>query len=254
MPNRGTGESTPPRAARGIDRYSVGDRRPGPVARACGRTTGGVHHRLWDPRRAPVRPGRLGSTMRRLAEAGMPGEFPFTRGLHPTMYRARPWDFAARSSASEPRWTRTGVTSSSWPRAGGRGRRTLQRLGSPDLVGLDSDDPRSRYEGRVGVAIDTIHDMEDLFEQGFRWTGSPRRSRSTTRRPGDPRHVRAGGRAASRRRARRPRRHASGTTHSRRSTRRRPSSPPARQSALLTDVVVFWRHMPNIDAIAAFCG
>jgi methylmalonyl-CoA mutase N-terminal domain/subunit len=92
---------------------------------------------------------------------GMPGDFPFTRGLHPTMYRARPWtrrQVVGLGTAVDTNRRHKFVMS--------QGQTGLSNdFDHPTLVGLDSDDPRSRHEvGRVGVAIDTIHDMEDLFD------------------------------------------------------------------------------------------
>ena len=92
---------------------------------------------------------------------GMPGEFPFTRGLHPTMYRARPWtrrQVVGLGTAVDTNLRHKFVMS--------QGQTGLSNdFDHPTLVGLDSDDPLSRHEvGRVGVAIDTIHDMEDLFD------------------------------------------------------------------------------------------
>jgi methylmalonyl-CoA mutase, N-terminal domain len=93
-------------------------------------------------------------------ELGAPGEFPFTRGIYPTMYRGRLWtmrQFAGFGAAEESN----------------RRYRYLLKQGNtglsvafdmPTLMGYDSDDPRSRGEvGRCGVAIDSLADMETLF-------------------------------------------------------------------------------------------
>jgi methylmalonyl-CoA mutase N-terminal domain/subunit len=95
------------------------------------------------------------------AKLGQPGEFPFTRGPHPTMYRGRLWTMRQFSGFGTPRDTN-------------RRYRYLLRHGQtglsvafdmPTLMGLDSDDARSEGEvGREGVAIDTLADMEALFE------------------------------------------------------------------------------------------
>ncbi|HEU5179571.1 MAG TPA: methylmalonyl-CoA mutase family protein [Candidatus Polarisedimenticolia bacterium] len=92
---------------------------------------------------------------------GQPGEFPYTRGPHPTMYRGRLWTMRQFSGFGTPRDTN-------------RRYRYLLRHGQtglsvafdmPTLMGLDSDDARSEGEvGREGVAIDTLADMETLFE------------------------------------------------------------------------------------------
>ena len=92
---------------------------------------------------------------------GFPGEFPFTRGVHPTMYRGRIWtmrEYAGYSTAEESN----------------RRNRYLLAQGStglsiafdlPTQVGLDSDHPLCLGEvGKVGVAINTLADMEALFD------------------------------------------------------------------------------------------
>jgi methylmalonyl-CoA mutase, N-terminal domain len=92
---------------------------------------------------------------------GLPGEYPFTRGAHATMYRGRPW-------------TRRQVVGLGTARDTNRRHRYVMSQGQtglsndfdhPTLLGLDSDDSEAQLEvGRVGVAIDTIHDMDDLFK------------------------------------------------------------------------------------------
>jgi methylmalonyl-CoA mutase, N-terminal domain len=96
-----------------------------------------------------------------LRDEGFPGTPPFTRGIQPTMYRGRLWSirqYAGFGTAAD---------------ANARFRYLLAQ-GQPGLsvafdlptqMGLDSDDPRSAGEvGQVGVAIDSVRDMEDLFE------------------------------------------------------------------------------------------
>ncbi|MDQ4100496.1 MAG: methylmalonyl-CoA mutase family protein [Chloroflexota bacterium] len=91
-----------------------------------------------------------------------PGEYPYTRGIHPTMYRSRRWtmrQYAGFSSAEESN----------------RRYRLLMQRGTtglsvafdlPTQLGLDSDDPRAFGEvGRVGVAISTLDDMRRLFAE-----------------------------------------------------------------------------------------
>ena len=93
-------------------------------------------------------------------DEGVPGQPPFTRGIQPTMYRGRLWSirqYAGFGTATD---------------ANARFRYLLAQ-GQPGLsvafdlptqMGLDSDDPRSAGEvGQVGVAIDSVRDMEDLF-------------------------------------------------------------------------------------------
>ncbi len=94
-------------------------------------------------------------------DLGFPGEFPFTRGVQPSMYRGRLWTmrmFAGLGSAADTnRRFRLLVN------AGQTGLSTAFDM--PTLMGYDTDSPRSRGEvGKCGVAIDTLADMEDLFE------------------------------------------------------------------------------------------
>jgi len=93
---------------------------------------------------------------------GGPGEFPFTRGIYPTMYRGRLWtmrQYAGFGAAAESN----------------RRYRYLLEQGQtglsvafdlPTQIGLDSDHPRAAGEvGRVGVAIDSLEDMLTLFDR-----------------------------------------------------------------------------------------
>jgi methylmalonyl-CoA mutase N-terminal domain/subunit len=90
-----------------------------------------------------------------------PGEYPFTRGPYPTMYRGRPWtirQYAGFGSAEE-----TNTRFRYLLDYGQTGLSTAFDL--PTQLGLDSDDPRAAGEvGRTGVAIDSIADMELLFD------------------------------------------------------------------------------------------
>ncbi|PWJ86438.1 methylmalonyl-CoA mutase [Pseudaminobacter salicylatoxidans] len=95
------------------------------------------------------------------SDLGFPGAFPFTRGPYPTMYRGRPWTIRQVAGFGNPEATnqrykymiQTGQTGLSTD------------FDLPTLLGLDSDDPMAFGEvGRVGVAIDTIDDMDRLFE------------------------------------------------------------------------------------------
>jgi methylmalonyl-CoA mutase, N-terminal domain len=95
-------------------------------------------------------------------DLGNPGEFPFTRGIYPTMYRGRFWtmrQYAGFGSAEESN----------------RRYRFLLNQGQtglsvafdlPTQLGLDSDHPQARGEvGKVGVAVDSIQDMERLLHR-----------------------------------------------------------------------------------------
>jgi methylmalonyl-CoA mutase N-terminal domain/subunit len=121
----------------------------------------------------------MASTDRRLTESGievapvyteedaghgeleLPGEFPFTRGPYPDMYRVKPWtirQYAGFGSAAE--------TNARFRYLLARGQTGLSvAFDLPTQLGYDSDHPRSAGEvGRSGVAIDSIEDMELLFD------------------------------------------------------------------------------------------
>jgi methylmalonyl-CoA mutase N-terminal domain/subunit len=95
-------------------------------------------------------------------DLGVPGAFPFTRGPQASMYRGKLWtmrQYAGFSTAAE---------------SNRRYRYLLERgttglsiaFDLPTQIGMDSDDPRARGEvGKVGVAIDSIEDMETLLDQ-----------------------------------------------------------------------------------------
>ena len=90
-----------------------------------------------------------------------PGEFPYTRGIHPTMYRGRLWtmrQYAGFGTAAE--------SNQRYRYLLGQGQTGLSvAFDLPTQIGLDSDHPLSRGEvGKVGVAIDSLEDMETLLE------------------------------------------------------------------------------------------
>jgi methylmalonyl-CoA mutase, N-terminal domain len=94
-------------------------------------------------------------------DLGFPGEYPFTRGIQPTMYRSRLWtmrQYAGYATAEE---------------SNARYRFLLEQGQSglsvafdlPTQIGYDADDPMALGEvGKVGVSISSVHDMERLFE------------------------------------------------------------------------------------------
>lgn len=93
---------------------------------------------------------------------GFPGEYPFTRGVQPTMYRGRHWtmrQYAGFGSAAE--------TNSRFRYLLEQGQTGLSvAFDLPTQIGYDSDHSLSLGEvGKVGVAIDTLADMELLFDQ-----------------------------------------------------------------------------------------
>jgi methylmalonyl-CoA mutase N-terminal domain/subunit len=94
-------------------------------------------------------------------DIGFPGEFPFTRGVQPTMYRGRLWTmrmFAGLGTAKD--------TNKRFHLLVNEGQTGLSTaFDMPTLMGYDTDSPKARGEcGRCGVAIDTLSDMEVLFE------------------------------------------------------------------------------------------
>ncbi|HEY6042929.1 MAG TPA: methylmalonyl-CoA mutase family protein, partial [Anaerolineae bacterium] len=94
-------------------------------------------------------------------EIGKPGEFPYTRGIHPLMYRARPWTMRQYAGFGTPQ-----DTSGRFRFLIEHGQNALNvAFDLPTQMGLDSDDPRAEGEvGRVGMAIDSLKDMEVAFE------------------------------------------------------------------------------------------
>jgi methylmalonyl-CoA mutase N-terminal domain/subunit len=94
-------------------------------------------------------------------DLGFPGQFPFTRGVQSTMYRGRPWTMRMFAGFGTPEQTnqrfkfllaegQTGLSTA---------------FDFPTLMGYDSDSPRSAGEvGVCGVAVDTLRDMEALFD------------------------------------------------------------------------------------------
>ncbi|PSP65207.1 methylmalonyl-CoA mutase [Halobacteriales archaeon QH_8_67_27] len=94
-------------------------------------------------------------------DLGFPGEPPYTRGVYPTMYRGRTWTMRQFAGFGTPRETnerfhylieegQTGLSTA---------------FDMPSLMGLDSDDPMSDGEvGREGVVVDTLRDMEIIFD------------------------------------------------------------------------------------------
>ena len=93
-------------------------------------------------------------------EGPFPGQYPYTRGIYPSMYRSRLWTmrmFAGFGTAED-----TNLRFKELLRNGGTGLSTAFDM--PTLMGRDSDSEWSLGEvGRAGVAIDTLADMEDLF-------------------------------------------------------------------------------------------
>src|SRR5438876_6387034 len=94
-------------------------------------------------------------------DLGYPGQYPFTRGVHPTMYRSRLWTMRQFAGFGSPRQTNERFRF--LLAKGQTGLSTAFDL--PTLMGLDSDDPRALGEvGRLGVAVSALDDMHQLFK------------------------------------------------------------------------------------------
>ncbi|MCB0326073.1 MAG: methylmalonyl-CoA mutase family protein [Bdellovibrionales bacterium] len=94
-------------------------------------------------------------------DLGNPGEYPYTRGIHPTMYRGKLWtmrQFAGFGTAKDSNARYHYLLS--------QGQTGLSvAFHMPTIMGYDSDHDRSRGEvGKTGVSIDTLEDMETLFQ------------------------------------------------------------------------------------------
>jgi methylmalonyl-CoA mutase, N-terminal domain len=94
-------------------------------------------------------------------DLGLPGAYPFTRGVYPTMYRGRPWTIRQVAGFGNPE-----ATNQRYKYMINTGQTGLSTdFDLPTLLGLDSDDPMAFGEvGRLGVAIDTIEDIDRLFD------------------------------------------------------------------------------------------
>src|SRR3954467_10019191 len=96
----------------------------------------------------------------RMERIGWPGEFPYTRGIHPTGYRGRTWTIRQFAGFGNARQTNERYKLILAEGGGG----LSVAFDMPTLMGRDSDDPRSLGEvGHCGVAIDSAADMEQLF-------------------------------------------------------------------------------------------
>jgi len=94
-------------------------------------------------------------------DLGLPGEYPFTRGVQPTMYRSRLWTMRMFAGFGTP--AQTNERFHYLLREGQTGLSTA--FDFPTLMGYDSDSPRSLGEvGMCGVAVDTLRDMEILYD------------------------------------------------------------------------------------------
>jgi methylmalonyl-CoA mutase, N-terminal domain len=94
-------------------------------------------------------------------DLGFPGQYPFTRGIQPTMYRGRTWTIRQYAGFGTPE-----ATNERFKFLLGQGQPGLSTaFDLPTQMGLDSDDERAAGEvGQVGVAIDSLADMETVFD------------------------------------------------------------------------------------------
>lgn len=95
-----------------------------------------------------------------LDDLGFPGEYPYTRGVQPSMYHGRFWTMRQYAGFGSPAETNARFARLLDQGQGG----LLVAFDLPTQLGLDSDDPRARGEvGVVGVAMDSLRDMETIF-------------------------------------------------------------------------------------------
>lgn len=96
-----------------------------------------------------------------LEKIGFPGEYPFTRGAYPSMYRGTLWSMRQYGGFGTP-----GETNGRFKNLLAQGQTGLSvAFDLPTQIGHDSDDPLIEEEvGKVGVAVDTLQDMEMIFD------------------------------------------------------------------------------------------
>src|SRR5213082_3245969 len=109
----------------------------------------------------PIEPLYTAEDLPDMEQIGVPGQYPYTRGVYDSMYRGRLWtmrQFAGFGTAEE--------TNERFRYLLDHGQTGLSTaFDMPSLMGHDSDHPRSLGEvGREGVAVDTLEDMETLFD------------------------------------------------------------------------------------------
>jgi methylmalonyl-CoA mutase, N-terminal domain len=94
-------------------------------------------------------------------EIGWPGEYPYTRGIHPSLYRSKVWSMRQFTGFGSAAQTNERLR---YLIANGTNALSIA-FHLPTLMGRDSDDPLSRGEvGKCGVTIDSLQDMETLFQ------------------------------------------------------------------------------------------
>ena len=131
------------------------------AAPRSGKGSGAIDRTISDVPLKPVYGPEDVSHLDLARDLGVPGEFPYTRGIHGTMYRSRLWtmrQFAGFGNAKQ--------TNERYHFLLSQGQMGLSvAFDMPTLMGYDSDSPNARGEvGKCGVAIDSVRDMETLFE------------------------------------------------------------------------------------------
>ena len=118
----------------------------------------------------PVEPVYYAESLKGLdleAQLGEPGQYPFTRGIQPTMYRGRLWtmrQYAGMGDAEESNKRYKFLLAHGAGAGNGKGGLSVA-FDLPTQIGYDSDSPLALGEvGKVGVAIDSIEDMQRLFD------------------------------------------------------------------------------------------
>ena len=115
----------------------------------------------WSDADVPDLVGPSDAKLDYLRDLGFPGEYPFTRGVQPTMYRGRLWTMRMFAGFGTPEQTNTRFKY--LLQQGQTGLSTA--FDFPTLMGYDSDSPRSLGEvGMCGVAVDTLRDMQVLYD------------------------------------------------------------------------------------------
>jgi len=110
----------------------------------------------WQPLYTPL--DTMGSDY--LERIGFPGEYPYTRGIHPGMYLSRMWTMRQYAGFGSPEETHERFRYLLEQGQGG----LLVAFDLPTQMGYDSDDPKAESEvGVVGVAVDSLEDMETIF-------------------------------------------------------------------------------------------
>ena len=125
------------------------------------RAPGRVHHHLLRAGRAPVHARWISPRWITWQDLGLPGEYPYTRGVHPTLHRSKLWTmrmFAGFGTAEE--------TNARFKYLLEQGQTGLSiAFDLPTLMGYDTDAPEALGEfGKCGVAVSSLKDMEILLD------------------------------------------------------------------------------------------